>query len=145
MRARELSAVSEALSHAESSPFLQPECLQLRAALALALHVGYDQIDPLTFLREAIAAAPANWSIRKRHLEYLIERGDLGPASSELGAFLEKYPFRAESWALLGQIQDRAGDKQRATIAYQEATRRDVRDEKTRARLRALGEDAGNR
>jgi cytochrome c-type biogenesis protein CcmH/NrfG len=136
IRAGEVSAVGEALSHAESSPFLRPECLQLRGTLALALHVDYSQLDPRAFLREAVAAAPANWPIRKRYVETLAAAGDFAGAQRELGAFLERQSFRAEAWKLLAQLLERSNEPERAKIAYAEAARRDVRDEESSARAR---------
>jgi len=141
MRARDFAGARQALERAETSPLLRADCLQLRAALD-HLETGRDTGD---LLRQAAEIAPANWPLRKRYLEHRIERGELAAVRSELTAFLESYPFRAESWTLLGQLLERTSEPERARIAYQEAARRDVRDDKSRTRLRVLGDDAGNR
>jgi tetratricopeptide (TPR) repeat protein len=128
-RANEVAAAREALRHAETSPLLRAEILQLRATLAM-----HDRSEePLPLLREALATAPANWPIRKRYFEYLIAQGDIDRARSELAAFLQEHPYRGESWKLLGQILEKKGDPASARIAFQEAAARDMRDSDSRA------------
>jgi cytochrome c-type biogenesis protein CcmH/NrfG len=51
---------------------------------------------------------------------------------------LTGHPFRAEAWRLLGQIAEQIGDKKIAAHAYAEAADRDVRDDASRERMRAL-------
>lgn len=134
MRSRDFAGARQALERAETSPLLRAECLQLRAALD-HLELGKDTGD---LLRQAAEIAPANWPHRRRYLAHLVERGEVAAARHNLVGFLEKYPFRAESWRLLGQYCEAMNAPAPAKIAYAEAVQRDVRDEASRIRLAAL-------
>ena len=134
LRARDFPAAREALAHAEKSPPLAAECRQTRAVLDHLEH-GRDTGD---LLREALALAPRNWSIRQRHLEYLAERGQPEQALRELRAFLATSSFRSDSWKLMGQLLESIHRPDLALAAYREAADRDVHDEETRARIRQL-------
>ncbi len=133
-RAGDVAGTREALGHAEASPLLRADCLQLRAALARSEESG----EALTLMREAIATAPANWPIRKRTIEYLVERGEIVAARGEIAAFLKNYPFRADSWKLFGQILEKTGEPLLARLAYAEAAARDTRDAEVKAAQRRL-------
>jgi tetratricopeptide (TPR) repeat protein len=128
-RAKNVTGAREALARAESSPLLKAECLQLRAALAQADGNG----DPDQLLREAVAANPASWPVRKRYVEALARKNNVTESLRELAGFVSAYPFRAESWKLLGQIFEAAGDQSRAREAYHEASARDVHDAESEA------------
>lgn len=134
LRARDLPEARKALERAESSPLLRADCLQFRAALD-HVELGRDSGD---LLRQAAESVPANWPIRKRHLEHLIERGERAAAARELRDFLTAYPFRAESWRMLGALLESLGQRDLAIDAYQQATWRDAHDEESRASLRRL-------
>jgi protein O-mannosyl-transferase len=143
-RARNVTGAREALARAESSPLLKAECLQLRASLAQADGSG----DPDQLLREAVAANPTSWPVRKRYVEARARKNDVAQALRELAGFVSAHPFRAESWKLLGQIFEAAGDRERARDAYHEASARDVHDAESEAaweRLSTTRSNAGNR
>ena len=53
-------------------------------------------------------------------------------------AFLEKQPFRAESWAVLGDLLAKEHDYPQAIAAFSEATKLDVHDEESRQRMAIL-------
>jgi len=134
LRAHDFPAAREALSHAEKSPFLAAECAELQAALDLT----ESGRDPGEQLRKAVALAPENWEMRKRYIEYLHERGGPAEALRELHGFVERHPFRAESWRLLGGFLEELHQPVVAAEAWREAAWRDVRDEESRAALRRL-------
>ncbi|MCE9609648.1 MAG: hypothetical protein K8R23_05515 [Chthoniobacter sp.] len=134
LRARDFPAVHTALAEAEKTPLLAAECRRTRAALVAVEHGS----DSGNLLRDALDLAPNNWAIRKRYVEYLIERDDEEEAMRELRDALEHHAFRSEAWQLLGQLLESINRPDLALNAYQEAAARDVHDEKTRARLRQL-------
>ncbi len=133
-RSGDFAGARGALGRAETAPMLRADVLQLRAVLDYREH----GTDPGDLLRQAAEVAPANWPHRRRYVEHLIERGDRTTARTELLHFLEKYPFRAESWRLLGRLLEATREPARAKVAYAEAVHRDVRDDASRARLQAL-------
>ncbi|MEA3212468.1 MAG: protein O-mannosyl-transferase [Chthoniobacter sp.] len=131
IRARDFPAAHAALEKTQASSFLKADVLQARAVLEY-LETGRDTGD---VLRQTVEAAPHNWSIRKRYLEHLDERGQTGEAARQLGAFLEKEAFRAESWLLLASFLDKLHQPDAAVTAYQQAAERDVRDAVSRTHL----------
>ena len=134
LHSRDFSAAREALTQAEKSSVLGAECRQTRAVLDLLEH----QRDPGDLLREALALAPKNWSIRKQYLEDLGARGQQERAIRELSAFLETADFRGDSWKLMGRLLESIHRSADALTAYREAAARDVHDDETRARIVAL-------
>jgi Tfp pilus assembly protein PilF len=141
LRNRDFATAREALGRAETSPLLAAECRQTRAVLE-HLETGRDTGD---LLREAVELAPRNWSIRKRHLEHLIERGDRETALRELHNFMRTSSFRADSWRLMGQILESMKNPALALDAYRQAADRDVHDENARSHIRQLTGTLGNR
>lgn len=139
VRARDFPAAREALAHAEKSLLLAADCRLTRAVLG---HVQHGT-DTGGMLREAVDLAPRNWSIRKRHLEYLIERGDRDAALRELREVIAAAPFRADSWKLLAQLLDSMNQPSLALGAYQEAAERDVHDAETREQMLRLAAASG--
>ena len=121
--ARDFATAREALGHAEKSALLAPDILKTRAALEY-LETGRDSGE---LLRQAVALAPKDWPIRRRHLEHLDETGRTAEAARELRDFLSAQSFRAESWALLSRLLGKLGHGDAAAAAWREAQRRDVR------------------
>jgi tetratricopeptide (TPR) repeat protein len=134
MRSRDFPSARTALAKAAKSEFLAPEVLQTTAALE-HLEDGRDSGDTL---RRALDSAPQNWPIRRRYLEYLVERGQGEDALRELGNFIQTNGYRGESWRMMGEMLEASGRLDLARGAYQQAADRDVHDERTRARLREL-------
>jgi tetratricopeptide (TPR) repeat protein len=140
VRARDFPHAHEALERAETSPLLTADCLVLRATLENA----ESGTDPGELLRKAVTAAPENWGIRKRYIEYLHERGQQQEALRELHDFLQRHPFRAESWRMLATLLEEQHQSALATEAWREAAVRDVRDKDSRAALERLSSAVGN-
>jgi cytochrome c-type biogenesis protein CcmH/NrfG len=132
-RMHDLSHAEEALTHAETSPLLTADCLVLRASLDAA-----EGRDPGDLLRKAVAATPDNWGIRKRYIEYLHERSSPQETLRELHDFLQRHPFRAESWRILATLLEEQHQPDLAAQAWREAALRDVRDNESRAALQRL-------
>ncbi|MEP6671738.1 MAG: tetratricopeptide repeat protein [Chthoniobacter sp.] len=124
LRAHDLPHAKEALEHAETSPLLAADCLSLRASMEAA----ESNHDPGELLRQAVAAAPDNWGIRQRYIEYLRERSGSPEALRELRGFLQQHDFRADSWRLLSALLDEQQQPDLAAAARREAARRDVRE-----------------
>jgi predicted Zn-dependent protease len=127
-RAGDIAGAREALAHATNSPLLHADCLQLEASLAKADGKG----DPRELWQQAVAAAPANWPLRKRYVEFLGKNGDLTAARADLAAFLRLYPFRSETWKMFAQTLEKTGEGDLARIANEQAARRDVRMQENR-------------
>lgn len=138
LRAHDFPGVHQALVYAGESPLLVPDCDQLLAALENA----ESGRDPGDLLRQAVAAAPENWSVRKRYVEYLHDSGQPQQALHELQGFLSQHEFRAESWRLLGILLEDQHQPAFAVQAYEQAALRDVRDEESRAALQRLASTA---
>lgn len=135
LRAQDFAGATKALDKAETSPLLAPDCLVLRATLE-NVESGS---NPHELLEKAVALAPDNWGIRKRYIEYLREAHQPKEALDELRNFLQRHPFRAESWRLLAKVLEEQHQPELAAQAWLEAAERDVRDEDSRAALQRLG------
>lgn len=134
LRAQDFAGARQALDKAETSPLLAPDCLVLRATLE-NVESG---VNPGELLRKAVALAPDNWGIRKRYITYLREAHLPREALDELRGFLQRHPFRAESWRLLATLLEEQHQPVLAMQAWQEAALRDVRDGESRAALQRL-------
>ena len=139
LRGHDFPGAHAALDHADKSPLLAADCVQLRAALENA----ESGRDPGDLLRQAVALAPENWGLRKRYIEYLHDHGAPQEALRELQSFLKQHEFRAESWRLLGILLEDQHRPALAADAYREAVRRDVRDAESRAALQRLARRTG--
>ena len=72
-------------------------------------------------LRLASRTGPPNWSIEKRYVRYMDERGATRAAILELQTCLQSEWYRAESWQLLEQLLTKAGMPAQARIARDQA------------------------
>ena len=134
LRSRDFAAARDALAHAEKSPMLTAECYRTRAALE-NLETGRDTGN---LLRDALDAAPRNWSIRKQYVEYLIQRDENEEAMREMRDVIQFHGFRNETWKLMGQILESINRPDLALGAYEQAAKRDVHDEAVRTHIREL-------
>jgi tetratricopeptide (TPR) repeat protein len=134
IRTGDFPAAHAALEKAGASPLLKAEVLQARAVMAHRESGG----DSGELLREAVAASPKSWAMRERWLEYLDGCGRTPEAVRELTALLDREPFRAASWRMLGRMLEKLGQPAEARIAYEEAAARDVRDASSRAKVLAF-------
>ena len=133
-RLNQLDAAEPLLAKAETHPVLATECRILRASITRA-RTGAD-ITPM--LRDAAMIAPTHWPVRRRYIAELDRTNRRADAIRELRAFLERQSFRAESWAMLGDLLVNERDYPRAMAAFTEATLLDVHDAESRARTGIL-------
>lgn len=82
--------------------------------------------DPVERLREAAAADPRFWPVRKRYIARLLERGEAAPALRELRAVVGEQPYRAETWGMLAQAAQAIGRPDLAESANARAAALDV-------------------
>ena len=122
------------LNLAEGSPLFGPDIDVIRAIIAQA-QTGKPRLD---LLANAASSSGRNWAVSRRYPLTLIAMGKPDRAYEDVLRQLTGHPFRAEAWRLLGQIAEQIGDKKIAAHAYAEAADRDVRDDASRERLRAL-------
>ena len=134
IRANQLDAAESLLAKAETHPVVANECRLLRASLT-RIKSGAD-ITPM--LREAALAVPDHWPVWRRYIAELDRADRRGEAIRELRAFLDRQSFRAESWAMLGDLLAKEHDYPRAIAAFTEATELDLHDAESRGRIAIL-------
>jgi tetratricopeptide (TPR) repeat protein len=134
IRKKDYDTALAELALAESSPLFAPDIEVLRAAISQA-KTGKPRLD---MLAAATNEAPRMWSITRQLPLTLIATGKLNGAYDELMRLQKIYPFRAETWRMIGQVAEQLGQSAIAVRAYTEAADRDVRDDASRARLREL-------
>jgi tetratricopeptide (TPR) repeat protein len=129
------------LAVAEKSPLLGPETMVLRARIEQT-RTGKPRLD---LLGTAASSAGRMWSIARQYPLALIAMGQARTAYDDVLRQLTGHPyraeawrFRAEAWRFLGQIAEQLSERDVAARAYAEAANRDVRDDASRERLRAL-------
>ncbi|MEO7319646.1 MAG: hypothetical protein ABIZ56_11710 [Chthoniobacteraceae bacterium] len=134
IRANHLEAAEPLLAKAEAHSVVANECRLLHASL-LRIRTGAD-ITPA--LREAAMAAPDHWPTWRRYIAELDLANRRVDALRELRGFMDRASFRAESWAMLGDLLAKEHDYPRAIAAFTEATELDVHDDESRLRLALL-------
>ena len=77
-------------------------------------------------LRLATRTGASNWSIEKRYVQALNETGATAQAIAELRTCLATEWYRAESWLLLSQLLDKAGQQKEAADALARARAYDI-------------------
>ena len=122
------------LAFAEKSPLFESETAVLRAAIERA-QSGKSRPD---LLASAASSSGRNWAIARQYPLALVASGRAGKAYEDVLRQLTGHPFRAEAWRFLAQLAEQLGSAKDAARAYAEASNRDVRDDFSRARLRAL-------
>ena len=129
IRANQLNAAEGLLAKAETHPVVANECRMLRASLT-RIKTGAD-ITPM--LRDAAMAAPDHWPAWRRYVAELNRADRRADAIRELRSFMDRQSFRAESWAMLGDLLAKEHDYPRAIAAFNEAAELDVHDVESRA------------
>ena len=112
------------LAKAESHPFFATDCRLLRASMQ-RLKSG---ADILPEIRAVAESTPRNWPVWRRYADELARADRRADAIRELRAFLDRESFRAESWAMLGDLLAKEHDYANAIAAFTEATKLDVHD-----------------
>ncbi|MEO6788023.1 MAG: tetratricopeptide repeat protein [Chthoniobacteraceae bacterium] len=122
------------LALAEKSPLLGPDAMVLRARIEQA-RTGKPRLD---LLGNAASSAGRMWSISRQYPLTLAMTGHVAKAYDDVLRQLTGHPYRAEAWRFLGQLAEQLSQPPIAAHAYSEAANRDVRDDLSRERLRAL-------
>jgi tetratricopeptide (TPR) repeat protein len=115
-RAREL------LLRATEMPVVDARAHELLAVLENKEHHRAD----LMRLRLAARTGSPDWSIEKRYIKVLDETGSTSKAIDELRHCLAIEWYRAESWALLSELLNKAGHPQESAQALAQANAYDV-------------------
>ncbi len=110
------------LTRAKEMPLVEAQAYELMTVLE---HKETGQVNP-TRLRLASRTGPPNWRIEKRYVQLLDEIGATDRAIAELQRLLQTQWYRAESWALLAQLQQKSGRAAEAAQALALARRFDV-------------------
>ena len=77
-------------------------------------------------LRLAARSGPPNWSVEKRYIQVLDESGSRSAAINELIDCLRTQWYRADSWLLLSDLEQKAGHPDQAANALAMAHAYDV-------------------
>jgi tetratricopeptide (TPR) repeat protein len=122
LRQQDYKAAHEILDRAAKIPLVEPQAHELRAILA---NKERGEVDLLR-MRLASRTGPPNWEIEKRYVRLLAESNMLPAAIKELQSTLKTEWYRAESWQLMGELWEKAGNKAAAVVAFANANDYDV-------------------
>jgi tetratricopeptide (TPR) repeat protein len=134
MRLQKFEAAAPLLEQAAKHPACAVEAHHLQARLR-AVITGVD--DPEA-LRKILSEAPYYWPSWRRYFAASDRPNIRSGAIRELRAFLNEQPFRAESWAMLGDLLAKEYSYPEAIAAFSQATKFDVHDEESRKRIEIL-------
>jgi tetratricopeptide (TPR) repeat protein len=112
----------ELLDRAKAMPLVRAQAYELMTVLE---HKETGQVN-VTGLRLASDTGPADWRIERRYVQLLDEIGATDRAIAELQRILATRWYRAESWQMLAQLQQKAGRTAEAAQALEMARRFDV-------------------
>ena len=122
MRSHHYDKAREILPRAEKNPLIRADALQSSAVLDWQ----QNRATRTDLLKKSALASPKIWSVQKRYITYLDQRGQTLEAISELRALLEREPFRADSWKLLADLLAKIGRPGFAAAARERAGELDV-------------------
>jgi len=134
IRLREFPKARALLQKALESPETRTEALQDLTTVEF-LEGGRMRTD---LLQQASELSPTNWPVRKRYINALAVTGGVPAAIEELRRLLDRQPYRAESWHLLGDLLLRIGRRDIAKTAYAQAADYDVHDDTAREQALSL-------
>jgi tetratricopeptide (TPR) repeat protein len=92
-------------------------------------------VDDPEPLGKIASEAPYYWPGWRRYFAALDRLNRRSEAVRELRALLHEQPFRAASWAMLGDMLAKDYDYPQAISAFSEAASLDVHDEESRQRV----------
>lgn len=122
IRQDDFSTAHELLNRAKEMPLVDAQAFELLAVLEFKEH---NNVDLMRF-RLASRTGPPNWRIERRYIEVLDQSGATPTAIAELRACLKTQWYRAESWLLLSRLLAKAGRRDQALEALQQARAYDV-------------------
>jgi predicted Zn-dependent protease len=112
----------ELLDRAKAMPLVRAQAYELMTVLE---HKETGQVN-VAGLRLASDTGPTDWRIERRYVQLLDEIGATDRAIAELQRILATRWYRAESWQMLAQLQQKAGRTAEAAQALEMARRFDV-------------------
>jgi serine/threonine-protein kinase len=101
------------------------------------------ELMALELLRRLLSLRPHDADLRERYADLLLDRLDDAGATRELEALWESPPHAARAAFLLGEVHERAGDRDGALRWYERVLSRDVRHPNARERADRLRLDLG--
>jgi tetratricopeptide (TPR) repeat protein len=122
VKQNDYNTARELLDRAKAMPLIEAQAYELMTMLE---HKETGQVN-LARLRLASQTGPPDWRIEKRYVQLLDELGATDRAIAELQRILATKWYRAESWQVLAQLQQKAGRTTEAAQALQMARRFDV-------------------
>jgi Flp pilus assembly protein TadD len=134
MRAKQYDIARQQFEKALAFPITEADADQALAILDYQ-ESGADRID---LLEKAARLAPDDWSIQKRLIEHLGERGELIAAISALRAITIAQPWRSDTWQVLGDFWAHVHKWDSAERAYRHAIDLDVHDDDSVQKLAAV-------
>jgi Flp pilus assembly protein TadD len=134
LRDKQYKLADDQFEKALDSPATAAEALQDLAVL----QYQESRVDRVDLLRKAAQLAPNDWSIQKRYIMHLAERGQNLAAMTALRAVVSEDPWRADAWRLLGDFWTRLRQFDSAARAYRKAIALDVHDDDTPRKLEAI-------
>jgi tetratricopeptide (TPR) repeat protein len=134
LRKKQWDLAKEQFIKAIDFPITQAEALDDLAVLEFQAY----RHDPIDLLKKAAELAPDDWSIQKRYIMHMIERGDVSKSMTTLIAMVQDKPWRADGWRLLGENWVRLGQFDSAARAYRKAIALDAHDEDSPRKLAAI-------
>ena len=129
IRQNEFGAARGLLERATKVPLIEAKAHELLAVLE------YKETGTINLSRfqQAARTGPSNWAIEKRYVEALDQSGATGAAIAELESCLTTQWYRAESWQLLSELLNKAGQVTEAAEANARAKAYDVHLEESPA------------
>jgi Flp pilus assembly protein TadD len=134
LHARQFDLARQQFEKALAFPITAPAACQALAVVEYQT-TGNDRLD---LLERAAQLAPWDWSIQKRLIEHLGERGQITAAITTLRAITIVQPWRADTWRLLGDFWVHVRQFDSADRAYRHAIDFDVHDDDTPRKLAAV-------
>ena len=139
LRAKEFDLARQDFEKASKIPITAAAGYQ---ALAVLDYQEY-RVDRMDLMEQSSALAPDDWSIQKRFIEHLGERGQVVAAISALREITADQPWRADAWQALGDFWAHEQQYDSAERAYRRAIDLDVHDDDTPKKLAEVEEELG--
>ena len=122
VRQDDFPAAHELLNRAKEMPLVEANAQELRVVLE---HKEKGTTN-LIRMRLAARSGPPNWAIEKRYVQLLNQAGAPEAAIAELKHCLISQWYRADSWQLLAELEEKMGRSAEAARAHEKAQQFDV-------------------
>jgi tetratricopeptide (TPR) repeat protein len=122
LKQNDFKVARELLNRATHMPVVDAEANRLFAVLE---HKEHGKIDVMR-MRLATRSGTPNWTIEKSYIQLLDETGARSAAINELLFCLRTQWYRADSWLLLSELENKAGHPDQSANALAQARAYDV-------------------